>query len=901
MFEHLTGTHDLGLSTWGPYTKRYMGFSHIPEIQSGCRFDVSVFPGLYRRKLCIPNVMWESDYHPWKATADLSYVCHRHDIEWKDQVYCDISYLRVSEEEVLVRSEFVNNTVEDQNAVLHYMASMNFPPTGPYSTSEQPHPEVCLPGKAQWQDALEYTSILETAPKAHSSLMPDACLLGEISGAGFVKGQGIGGFGPAISRIGYTVRVSAPYNNAVLVLRYRLAAGKKAKIQLTTGPVGMKTKKIITLEGKEGLTTKDISLGAISKGSQGVVLESLTKTSCDLDGFVLVEKKQAREVTFSDGAWQHTPQLIKDPGGNWVAMKYDRVKPWYGMRWEGEHSEVREFPCKDLDIFFERTNNQNVQHLFDNSGEGHFTNGFVRPLNLKPKSNLTVYGMIITGSKKKVVDDLKNWQVSRAKLAEQFAAAEALASLPTCNPSGSPFTFSQEKMTATTLSNVVYPVRARGEWIRHSTPGRWWDCLYTWDSGFIGLGLVELDKNRALENLNAYVTDPGCEDAAFIHHGSPVPVQFYLFFELWNKVESATESRALLEFFYPRLQQYHRFLAGRLGSSTTRNLSSNLLRTWDYFYNSGGWDDYPPQQHVHKQGLAATVSPVVNTAHAIRTAKFMRLMASELGLDTAEYDEDIEIFSAALQEYSWDEESGYFGYVKHTSQGKPTGIMRHEDGTNFNMGLGGASPLVSGICTPGQEKRLVEALMSPERMWSRCGLSTVDQSASYYKPDGYWNGSVWMPHQWFMWKALLSAGKAKEAHKIAKTGLELWKKEVELSYHCFEHFIVKTGRGAGWHSFGGLSTPVLSWFYSYHVPGRVTTGYDTVVLSFRWGADKTSFSAKLWHTSNSKATLIVTLKARKETFKVSMDGVSVQSHERYPGCLEITLPSGEWRKELNVG
>ena len=51
------------------------------------------------------------------------------------------------------------------------------------------------------------------------------------------------------------------------------------------------------------------------------------------------------------------------------------------------------------------------------------------------------------------------------------------------------------------LSNVVYPVYTCGKYIRHSTPGRWWDCLYTWDSGFIGLGLLELDIERAKENL----------------------------------------------------------------------------------------------------------------------------------------------------------------------------------------------------------------------------------------------------------------------------------------------------------------------------------------------------------------------------------------------------------------
>ena len=236
------------------------------------------------------------------------------------------------------------------------------------------------------------------------------------------------------------------------------------------------------------------------------------------------------------------------------------------------------------------------------------------------------------------------------------------------------------------------------------------------------------------------------------------------------------------------------------------------MRTWDYFYNSGGWDDYPPQVHVHKHGLEASVTPVINTAQAILTAKILRMAARALGEPEKEYDDDIAMFSHALHIYAWDESSGYFGYVCHDNNGRPTGIMRHESGANYDMGLDGAYPLVAGICTQEQEERFAGYLMANERMWSRCGVSTVDQSAPYYKADGYWNGAVWMPHQWLFWRALLDLGRADAAHCIAATALDVWKNEVETSYNCFEHFIVESGRGAGWHQFGGLSAPVLCWY-----------------------------------------------------------------------------------------
>ena len=198
----------------------------------------------------------------------------------------------------------------------------------------------------------------------------------------------------------------------------------------------------------------------------------------------------------------------------------------------------------------------------------------------------------------------------------------------------------------------------------------------------------------------------------------------------------------------------HFFLAGRLGSSTTRRLTSQLITTWDYFYNTGGWDDYPPQQYVHSKKLTRSVAPVANTAHAIRTAKILRMAALALGHrdDVLAYESDIAIWMDALQNYAWDQESGYFGYVMHDAEGRPTSILRDRGGVNFNMGIDGITPLLAGVCTASQVDTICRNLMSDTHLWTPIGVTTVDQSAPYYRNDGYWNGAVWMPHQWFIGK-----------------------------------------------------------------------------------------------------------------------------------------------------
>ena len=149
---------------------------------------------------------------------------------------------------------------------------------------------------------------------------------------------------------------------------------------------------------------------------------------------------------------------------------------------------------------------------------------------------------------------------------------------------------------------------------------------------------------------------------------------------------------------------------------------------------------------------------------------------------------------------------------------------------------------MADACTETQKQALAEKIMSAAHMWTPIGISVVDQSASYYRPDGYWNGSVWMPHQWFVFLGMLEHGYAEYAVRIADTALNLWKHETDASYHCYEHFMVQSGRGAGWHNFSGLSAPVVSWYYGFYVKGTVTAPVNLMVT-------KTETGIKGWQCS----------------------------------------------------
>jgi hypothetical protein len=885
-------SHDLNLPAWGPYSKRYSGISHIPDASQGLRFDLAVVPGFYRRQMLVPNEKWASGHHAWEAAPELSYCAYRYELEWKDQVYCDVSFSAVSAQARLLRCAFVNNTDLAQNLMLHLVAFMNFPPVSTDTDEPIRMAKVDLPDGGLWIDALDYEELQFATARPTDNLTLDGMLRAEVREHGLVQGSGIGFGQEAGDWVQFRFDLHRPLKQAALTIRYRLAGAQPARFRLEGT-----TAADVTFDGKgadgAGFAEMVVAAGGLDAGESVLRFVSLGGGDIELDGFAVTAASQTHEVRFSIHSWTQVPKILDGPQPNSLILKYADTETVYGLAWDHPDWWLRQYYHDELDCMLRHLVPNNYSPVVHGSGEGHFTDAFLRPVPLPPRSERTVYGLVCAGSRRDVEGRLAEFaQETPGAFEEVYRSARKQAVALSSLPSGETYRFSQERMAATELMNVVYPVYTRRQYIRHYTPGKWWDSLYTWDSGFIGLGLLELDVQRAVDCLNAYVTDPGDDHAAFVLHGSPVPTQFYLFHELWNR----TQDRALLERFYPSLRQYYLFMAGRLGSSTTRELESNILKTWDYCsYNSAGWDDYPAQHHAIAEGPTGRTTDVAITAHVIRCAKTLLAASETLGVtkDRAVYNADITVFAEALQRHSWDGEAGYFSYVNHDQDGHPVEHLRHESGANYNMGLDGMMPLVAGICTTEQEELMLERLADPERLWTRIGLSTVDQSAPYYRKEGYWNGAVWMPYQWLFWKTALDLGQGEFAYRIAKTALDLWKAEVEATYYCFEHFLIESGRGTGWHQFGGLSSPVLSWFSAYHRPGRLTAGLDTWVEEQQFSNQGQSFKGRLRSSRPGRPAAVVVNLQPGTKYSASWNGKPVEYREINPGSLQIEFPSAQ--------
>ncbi|TDQ09664.1 MGH1-like glycoside hydrolase domain-containing protein [Pedobacter metabolipauper] len=864
----LENSHDVQIGDWGPYSKQYAGISHIPDMPSGMRFDFSVMPGYYRNKVLIPNVLFESGYFPWDADPQAKIYGYRYELEWKDRVYVDVTYKVVDKHSVIATVKCVNNTELPQNLVLNLMSWIAYPEIWPQQ-------RLLKPSGSTWINAVDYISLKSAAAQPKDNLVTDGLMKGEVRGAEYLDGSALGKFGrSAGEEVSYAL--APAMKKGYVTLFYRSSENAATRFKLS-GAINQE----ITLKGMGKLATLEVPFDA--KSSSILNLRSIGGDAVELNGLLLSTNK-VEKITLQENSRKPQPEIIGNPKKRQLLLKYRDAPGYYGMTWDDALFKIREVRNDELDVYFRKMVHNHVDSILNGNGKGHFENVFIRPVELPAGSEKVLQCLITHG------DDAARVNATLQSFEQLKQGVIKATPSDLILPSGAAYQFSQQRLKAALLENVVYPIYTQRNYIRHFTPGKWWNSLYTWDSGFIALGLNETDINRAIECINAYTTAPGSQ-SAFIHHGSPVPVQIYAFLDLWNK----TQSKAVLDYFYPRLKQYYSFLSGRLGSSSTRTMSSNLLKTWDYFYNSGGWDDYPAQSGVHQQRLESSVTPVITTAQCIRFAKILRMVAQQTDKrsDVAAYDKDIALFTEALQKYSWNSKSGYFSYVRHDAAGMPAGPFTYADGSDYNMGLDGAYPLLSGICTPEQQASLLKKIFSAEHMWTPSGIGVVDQAAPYYRKDGYWNGSVWMPHQWFMWKTMLDLGKPELAMQIAQKGLEVFEKETSNSYYTFEHFLSESGRGAGWHQFSGLSTPVLSWFNAGYKSGTLTTGFEIFQQRGKFSADLSGYEGDLSFDQATAAhprSLMICLKP-EHSYEASFAGKPVAITQPYPGLVCITLPA----------
>lgn len=897
---------------WGPYGKKYMGISRIAEHEfaKGVRFDLTVAPAIFGGDIKVPNTTLPSGCHPWRCSPDYSIFTYRHDLEWKDRVYAEVSYVRLTDESTLIRTEIVNNSELIQNCVINFFESV-----------EYPSPEYCrlsLPENCAFKKAVEYDSYDYAVKRPWDEQNADGFKKGEFADNRFVGGFGLGDragkwhmphrylppFGAEKGdSLSLTLHCNNSFDNAVLAVRYRTSDikyehGKMVGVNYIPSEKSseflINGKKIVFAPTNE-LATALISLGRVEKGDFKISLEALGTGGIEFDFFCICEKNDFADIKTAMVKYDYVPDFsaeVQPDGGYKTVCKYPCIEGSFVLRTFNGNTRLREIATGALeDCMTARLSNSDptfddVTESFTgafsrkHSDDGFFSNAIIHTIFVEPHGRHIEYAVISKGETEyKSAEDYEKIYNSRLKEAAPVSL----------NRDGKKYEQSCEILKATVMTNAVYPIYKHGEYIIHHTPGKRWDCLYTWDSGFIGLGMLDYSERFAEYSLDTYLSEESNPDYAFLHHGSPVPVQMYLYLEMLKRSNDKSKLLAM----YPRAKLYYDFLAGKVRGSTTAKLKSGLTTTYDYFYSTSGMDDYPAQVAMMDRNIRDTTAPVISTSQLIRCGKILRMAASKLGKadDAAEYTADIERLTNALTEYSWDKKSGYFSYVLHDKDYNPTGFMLTENGENLNKGLDGIYPIIAGACNEEQREAILSHLKNEKEMLSPYGISAVDMTAGYFMVNGYWNGNVWFPHQWFIWKSMLDLGESDFAYTVARLALDIWKREVDYSYYTFEMVNVVTGRGGWFHNFGGLSTPITMWANAYFKAGTLNTGFDTWVDFAEFADNNKKLRADLTYFGNSKKFTVLAAMNDDESikYKVTLDGTEIPFNERFKGTLEIPL------------
>ncbi len=874
----------ISMPIWGPYSKKYMGISKIIEelAADGARFDFAVHPTLWNSATPVPNVTVPSNYHLWHCKSDYTFFSYRYELMWKDMVYADVSFSKMNDNSYLMRCEYFNNTDLTQNCILNVFAALEFP-----------YPSYCsvsLPENAVIKTANDYDEYEYAVPRPWDEENPDGMFKGMFSDKDFYLGKGLGDrcgndhvhfldlkpFGcEKGDRVSYTLD-KGNVKNPIVALRYRTVTDGDAHFMMNDTEVVLKNSDELAV--------------AYLPYTDSFTLESLGTAGVELDFFAVVEDKDKELIAIESKAYPYVPSIetVQKGKGHLTKLSYDTVESPFYILTHSEHTRERTLESGSLeDALINRLSNgdhtyDDLKETFSNSfkrkssDEGFFHNSLVKSIFIKPNSSHIEYVVLSNDEPSVLFDD---------EYESIYNKARADADSVSYNEAGKKYALSTEILRSTLLTNTVYPVYRHGENVVHHTPGKRWDSFYTWDSGFIGMGLLEFSNELCQYALDMYLCDESNRDFAFLLHGSLVPTQFAEYFELLKR----TEDKKSLEFLYDKIKIYYEFLRGRNHKSTVAKFGNGLLTTYDYWYSHCGMDDYPAQVEMMERKSQKYTCPCLSTAQIIRAGKIMKMVALSLGRDedVKIYDADIEYSTKALNELAWDEESGYFGYTEYDENKNVIGIMRTADGENFNKGMDGIYPIVAGAVDGERKKRILEHIKNPNEMWSQAGISAVDMSASYYFDDGYWNGNVWMSHQWFVWKTMLDNGEADFAYDIAKTALDMWKDETDFTYNTYECFGIATKRGGWFHNFGGLSAPICIWANAYFKPRTVTTGFDIWTDYQKTSETGAEISFK-YFGENEKYTILVTL-SDKADYTVYLDGKEIDFYQRNKGSLEITL------------
>ena len=139
---------------------------------------------------------------------------------------------------------------------------------------------------------------------------------------------------------------------------------------------------------------------------------------------------------------------------------------------------------------------------------------------------------------------------------------------------------------------------------------------------------------------------------------------------------------------------------------------------------------------------------------------------------------------ATMNRHLWSEDDGL--YLDEL----PTGHSTRVAASNF-------LPLVAGVPSRDQARRIIRTLRDPSRFWGDWVIPTISRDDPAFKDQQYWRGSIWPPMNYLILQGLRRYGFDALAKDLAWKGARMFLADRRRTGFCRENFDSRTGQGCG--------------------------------------------------------------------------------------------------------
>jgi hypothetical protein len=292
------------------------------------------------------------------------------------------------------------------------------------------------------------------------------------------------------------------------------------------------------------------------------------------------------------------------------------------------------------------------------------------------------------------------------------------------------------------------------------------------------------------QHLNGYInyrTGPYLNEQ-IIHNGeytSSAPWFNYINYEIYK----VTGNKKFLKEAYESGKKFYNWFVAR------RDSNNNGLASW------GGHAELESVRDARvavwdKVGWASGFEgPDVNSM-LVMEEKSLAAMASILGFKEESnqwYNKSL-LRSALINRFLWDDSTNFYYNVNKNDQ---SFTFKNNNDLKIKEIIG-FLPMWAGAADQKRADKLLRTLLNKDEFWRKFGVPSLSAKDDYYNPIGYWNGPIWVPWQYLLFRGLIDYGYKNEAKQLADKVMLNIINQLKTDHYFWEFYSADDFQ-AGWN------------------------------------------------------------------------------------------------------